>query len=133
MTVQITVRADDITAVYENIIASVPGNNLCFAHFGCKLPGTLLDDFKKNSWLFPSDLAAAWDKARPGWRNKKDAVSKLADALLTATKACNLRGLVLCDTMRRGSDYWRPGNLLTQAANRIRQKAPQDWTVTCAR
>ena len=88
MAIQITVTANDITAVYEDTIASVPGNSLCFAHFGCKLLGTLLDDFKKNSWPFPDDLAAAWNKARPGWRNKKDAVARLADALLTATDAC---------------------------------------------
>ena len=92
MTIEIAVAADDITAVYENMMASLPGNNLCFAHFGCKLLGTLLDDFKKNSWTFPDGLAAAWNTARPGWRNKSESVAKLADALFTATKACGLQG-----------------------------------------
>ena len=133
MSVQITVAANEIRAVYEDTVASVPGNNLCFAHFGCKLLGTLLDDFKKNSWPFPGDLAAAWDKARPGWRDKKEAVGRLADSLRTATDVCGFHGLVLVDTMRKGSDYWRPGNLLTQAADQIRQKASQDWSVTYCR
>ncbi|MGO9109718.1 MAG: hypothetical protein ACLP9L_10830, partial [Thermoguttaceae bacterium] len=99
----------------------------------CKLLGTLLDDSRKNSWSFPSDLAAGWDKARPYWRDKKDAVPRLANALLTATNESGLNGLVLVDTMRKGSDYWRPGNLLTQTADRIRQEASQDWDVTYAR
>ena len=133
MPIEINVAANDITAVHENIMASVPGNTLCFAHFGCKLLGTLLDDFKKNSWAFPDDLAAAWNTARPGWRDKKDAVPRLADALLAANKACGSQGLVLCDTMRKGSDYWRPGNLLTKTADGIRHKAPQGWVVTYAR
>ena len=108
-------------------------SNLCFAHFGCRLLATLLEDFKKKSWPFPNELAAAWNKARPRWRDKKDAVARLADALRTATDACGLHGLVLLDTMRNGSDYWRPGKLLTDTVDRIRHEASQDWDVTYAR
>ena len=133
MAVQITVAANEIKAVYEGTVASVPGDSLCFAHFGCKLPGTLLEDFKRKSWPFPGELAAAWNKGRPRWRDKKDAVARLADALRTATDACGLHGLVLLDTMRNGSDYWRPGKFLTQTADRIRQEAPQDCDVTYVR
>ena len=133
MSVEITVGANEIRAIYEDTVASVPGKNLCFAHFGCKLQATLLEDFKRKSWPFPGELAAAWNKARPGWRDKKNAVPRLADALCTATEACGLHGLVLLDTMRNGSDYWRPGKFLTQTADRIRQEASQDWDVTYAR
>ena len=133
MAVQITITANDITAIYEGTVASVPGKNLCFAHFGCKLLATLLKDFKDKSWPFPGELAAAWNKARPRWRDKKDAVVRLADALRTATDACGLHGLVLLDTMRKGSDYWRPGKLLTDTVDRIRHEASQDWDVTYAR
>lgn len=133
MTIEITVTANDITAVYENTIASVPGKSLCFAHFGCKLLGTLHDDLKRDSWSGLDDLVAAWNTARPGWRNREQAFAQLADALLAATTACGSHGLVFCDTMRKGSDYWRPGNLLTRTADRIRQKATQDCVVTYAR
>ena len=35
--------------------------------------------------------------------------------------------------MRNGSDYWRPGNLLTKTADGIRHKAPEGWVLTYAR
>ena len=133
MAVQITVVTIEIRAVYEGTVASVAGKNLCFAHFDCKLQGTLLEDFKRKSWPFPGELAAAWNKARPCWRDKKDAVARLADALRTATDACGLHRLVLLDAMRNGSDYWRPGKFSTQTVDRIRHEASQDWDVTYAR
>ena len=42
-------------------------------------------------------------------------------------------GIVLLDTMRKGSDYWRPGSLLTQVADCIRQGVSEGCAVIYVR
>jgi len=100
---------NSINLSWDGVLAEIPKIGVCIAHLGCKQLHTIEN--------VPTDLKEYWDrKIGPAWRNKKDATGKLAHALRDAIKASNLQGADLWDTMRNGSDYWRPGRLLSQAA-----------------
>jgi hypothetical protein len=74
----------------------------------------------------PTPVADSWDRefGRSCWRNDKDVTDRVARSLVNAMREANLDGLSLWDTMRNGSDYWRPGNLLLKVANIIRASTP---------
>jgi hypothetical protein len=105
--------ANSINLSWDGVIAEIPKTGVCIAHLGCKQLHTIEN--------VPVDLKEYWDrKIGPAWRNKKDATGKLAHAFRDAIKASNLQGAVLWDTMRNGSDYWRPGKLLSQVAELLK-------------
>lgn len=91
--------------------AVIPASEVQLAHMGCKLIGTIRKELSAEA---VSTLDAMHGKA---WRKTDGAKQKLASLLTGAAESAGLNGLSLFDTMRRGSDYWRPGALLTDAAN----------------
>jgi hypothetical protein len=95
-----------------------PRGRVILAHMGCKLLGTV---------KVPADLAAEWDRDLPrNWRSKKNPKERLARSLCDAAGMSGLGGVELWDTMRRGSDYWRPGKLLTDVADLMRGMGVDD-------
>ncbi len=105
--------AHSINLSWDGLHAEIPKTGVCIAHMGCKQLHTIEN--------VPVDLKEYWDrKIGPAWRNKKDATGKLGLALREAINASNLQGAVLWDTMRNGSDYWRPGKLLSQVAESLK-------------
>lgn len=93
---------------WESITTSVNLSDLCMGHFGCKLLGTLKS--------IPVNLASTLPK---GWKSTKDAKLKLSQSLQVTLGMSKLEGAVLWDTMRTGSDYWRPGKLLLDAVEML--------------
>ena len=83
-------------------------------HLGCKLLGTLP--------TIPKSLALQWNQEFGGsslWKSKDASKKKLAQSLHHALELANLEGAVLWDTMRSGSDYWRPGKLLLDSVEML--------------
>ena len=74
------------------------------------------------------------DDKVPGWRHvsgsAEEIVGKALDVLLDKSQA---NGIALIDTMRKGSDYWRPGSLVTKAADCLRCKRNDDTTIVYLR
>jgi hypothetical protein len=96
------------------------GQQLALAHFGCMVLGKL-----KGS--VPPDIKAKWDCKfgnRKAWSCTTDATARLARALHQAAVDAGYPALTLWDTMRKGSDYWRPGNLLSKVADALLSSNP---------
>lgn len=87
-------------------------------HLGCKVLRTALEDLKKAGATLPDSVARLWDREAPDWRKapSSGAAGAVALALRRTLATTNALGLELWDTMRGGSDYWRPGKLLSEAA-----------------
>ena len=103
------------------------GNTVWVAHFGCRLPGCLRKKDQGQDPAVPrqSPLDRTWTEAYGGdWARTEDATGKLGRGLTQAANLAEASGVVLYDTMRKGSDYWRPGNLLTLAAQVVRDNVP---------
>lgn len=58
------------------------------------------------------------------WKLSSDVTFMLGQALAKLIKSSEIKGLKLIDTMRTGSDYWRPGNVLTNAVNAMSKEFP---------
>jgi hypothetical protein len=96
------------------------GPRVQFAHLGCKLLGTIAGD-KKTAEASP-DVFREWDtNFGKQWRDKSEPIRRLASTLATTVGQANASGLVLWDTMRKGSNAWRPGAYLTDAADQLRR------------
>jgi hypothetical protein len=98
------------------------------AHMGCKTLAKLLEPYKGDT---KKTVRARFDQLFPaGWDNPNDGKRRLATAIAQSVEMthrsyppdCHLQGAVFWDTMRKGSDYWRPGKLLTEVAEIIRQE-----------
>jgi len=114
---KLEIKADNknIHLDWGNISAQVSTSNICIGHLGCKLLSTIEK--------IPQDLKSQWDqKIGKHWKSKKDSKAKLAVALKKAIQDSGQNGAVLWDTMRTGSDYWRPGKLLLDVAGEINQQ-----------
>jgi len=101
------------------VAADVPGGTVQFAHLGCKVLGSLAS--------VPPEIAVQWDArfgGRARWARKLHVQQRLTTALVKTAAAANVNGFVLWDTMRLGSDYWRPGKGLTAVADLLRQQLP---------
>lgn len=90
-----------------------------FGHLGCKRLGTIVKDYKEAG--LPLDIVETWNRRIPGWKKTDDACDRLAAALHKTLLLAGTNELELWDTMRKGSDYWRPGNLLTQAVTQLKR------------
>jgi hypothetical protein len=111
----------NIEARWGTLHARLDGSAVRFAHAGLMLLGKIKKKVRENA----PDHAAAWEEAfGPAWKDDKEAKPKLAASLADTMKQAGVGGLVLWDTMRNGSDYWRPGNLLTEAVDLVRQFDP---------
>jgi hypothetical protein len=67
--------------------------------------------------VLPAEVLALWDRKDPQWRRAgaKGATHRVGRALHHAVGRARANGVDLWDTMRGGSDYWRPGKLLSEA------------------
>lgn len=100
---------------------------LWFGHLGCKRLATVKKDradarkkARDKGQVEPAEIPAAiftaWDRACPGWASPKAGAAEGAgDALARGLAVSGASSIELWDTMRSGSDYWRPGALLSQA------------------
>ena len=122
---QFELHADSVSLTWRNGKAEIPVDQIFLAHFGCRLLGTLATKDKKlisDGEGLTQEQMANWDAKfgnRPAWRDAKDSVGRLAETLRKAAVSARCKSVTLWDTMRRGSDYWRPGKLLTDAANQL--------------
>lgn len=117
----------NILVSWGSIIAEVKMKDISIGHFGCKLLGTLPE--------VPQNLAIEWDRrfsllgCKWSWKSKIDSKKNLADTLAMAIGHSQMSGAVLWDTMRKGSDYWRPGKLLLDTVEMI----PPQFIISYAR
>ena len=88
---------------------------LLLGHMGCGLVSRLRPTSKNPVSESVTDFLDAQYDTRKTWTNSKDATKKLGNSLQALVEKTE-RGLCLVDTMRRGSDAWRPGSFLTKAA-----------------
>jgi hypothetical protein len=128
MTPDMRVHDDRIEVRWGSLLASVESHALAFAHLG-----TPLELPKQDA---PEELAAQWDarygKRRSSRRNNQPAwnwcrgpkTAACAEALRSAVIQSGHTGVVIRDTMRNGSDYWRPGKLLSQVAASLAEGQP---------
>ena len=107
-----------VTLTQGGLVARWEKPALPIAHVGCKLLATLKKDIRAVSGL-EQHYNDTLDKR---WKQQKDATRRLAGALAAGLRETGLTGATLIDTMRKGSDYWRPGNLLRQAAEAAREE-----------
>ncbi len=110
-------KASSASVVEEGLLATAVAP-IRFGHLGCKVLRTVLEDLKKSGTALPDSVARLWDRKAPDWRKAPStgAAGTVASALKRALATSNALGLELWDTMRGGSDYWRPGKLLSDAA-----------------
>ncbi len=113
----IHVSTEVITFREGSLTASVPRDGIKLAHVGCMLVGKVHDPARPLS----AEVVARFV---PKWRNVENATGRLGTALAALLTAGGLPGLVLIDTLRKGSDAWRPGAFLTAAADCARRLAP---------
>jgi len=125
---------DEISLTWDGVSVRLPSSSVVIAHMGCKLLGSIADDMKKLSRrndmpLSPheqetlrsfTELADKLDASHGrDWRRNEGAPGRVAEVLEKAVRGVGLKGAVLYDTMRKGSDYWRPGNLLLKVADQL--------------
>ncbi|MFC1634034.1 hypothetical protein ACFL5Z_04270 [Planctomycetota bacterium] len=105
MDITIVKKEETLCLTWNAVKAQINISEIKLAHMGCKLLGTLTN--------IPHDLQSQWNHEFGGnWKSKKDSKLKLARALQDALNQSQMNGAVLWDTMRTGSDYWRPGKLI---------------------
>ncbi len=113
MTPEVEFNGQTIMVSVGGLLAEINAKKICFAHLGCKVLYTIEN--------VPPNLKTYWDTkfgSHKAWANKLDSKGRLARTLQKAIEQCGLSGLTLWDTMRTGSDYWRPGKLLTESVIR---------------
>lgn len=131
---RIAPRDGGLAVIDGDIVARTSANGVRFAHLGCRCLKAVVDDRKraqlharKQGRPVPPDVPLAvidtWTHKIPHWKTagSKTAAENVGRALEAAMLASGARGLDLWDTMRRGSDYWRPGALLSDALAFTRQ------------
>jgi len=98
----------------------LPTTGVSLAHFGCKVLGNLKEPV-------PAAIMESWDQhfgSRKAWKQGSRAVEALSETLHKAAVEAGFRSLTLWDTMRTGSDFWRPGKLLSEAASLMVSQHP---------
>ncbi|GEM_PF-3514968 len=107
----IAVSNGNVNLRWGGVEAHVSEREIKFAQFGCKLLRKQYDKIQE----FPPGLLELWDRkfgSRKAWSDGTNGRERLAEGILDAVKQSGLSGVSLWDTMRNGSDYWRPGGLL---------------------
>ncbi len=106
-----------MTVVHGGLRATVAPDRVAVAHLGGRSLGS------SRIAELPEGLVAAMDRkyGRSVWRNKKDWMARVGRAVAAAVERAGLESAVLVDTMRKGSDYYRPGNLLSRMADASRE------------
>lgn len=117
----IVTTTDKVIFREGGLVAEVPHAQVRFAHMGCMLLGKVHD--KKQP--LPEEVVEEFVRRHgPKWHKTEDATGQLGATLGSAARASGLTGLVLIDTMRNGSDAWRPGAFLSAAAEYARRANP---------
>ena len=101
-----------------------------FGHLGCKLLATV-----RPVGQLPPEVISRWNTeygSYGAWRRPGPVRERVAVALANVLRATGLLGAILWDTMRKGSDYWRPGAHLSDVAILLRENHP-DLDVSYAR
>lgn len=114
MNITFEIQPSRILARWDRALAAVDVSKIYIGHLGCKLLGTLPE--------IPQHLVLKWNQEFGGsslWKSKNDSKKKLAQSLNKALEIANMEGAVLWDTMRSGSDYWRPGKLLLDSVEML--------------
>lgn len=112
MDIAIVKKQDCLSVSWNAATAEVDVSKIQLGHMGCKLLGTLT--------TVPQNIAELWnDRFSRNWKNKKDSKLRLAKALEDALTQSRMDGAVLWDTMRTGSDYWRPGKLILDSVEML--------------
>jgi hypothetical protein len=112
MDITIIRKEDNLCVSWNAVTAQVNVSEIQLGHMGCKLLGTLAN--------IPQNLVDQWNKRfGRNWKNKKDSKLRLAKALQDALMQSRMDGAVLWDTMRTGSDYWRPGKLILDSVEML--------------
>jgi hypothetical protein len=127
----IEVRGDSIIQWWPLGETKLPGHTVVFGHFG-----TLLKSFAKEIPVETRERLQERFKTHRWYGADGKVVDEIAAALGQAFAAArgilpHLQGITVIDTMRTGSDYWRPGKLVTDVANILRANGVA--TVTYAR
>jgi hypothetical protein len=123
--IQIHWKYPEVSISDTSMIARVESGTIRIAHMGCKLAKTCLPARK----LFPQqylDVAEYLDRqygSRRVWNTSQPATTLLARSLASLLQYTGATGIELVDTMRKGSDYWRPGNLLSEAVRSMESNA----------
>lgn len=112
------VHSGELNAKWDGIVANVSVSNtgVTIAHLGCR---HVRKSVKRLSDLPESLRRACEQKYGSKWVSSTAAVKSVAAAVAAGVEASGLGGAVLIDTMRGGSDYWRPGKLLTDVADSL--------------
>ncbi len=125
----ITTTADTVSFREGGLVAEVPLDGVRFAHMGCMLLGKLRDKTRP----LPEEVVGEFVRRHGAkWHKTDDATGQLGAALGAAARASGHAGVVLIDTMRNGSDAWRPGAFLSAAAE-VARRANPDLRVGYAR
>ena len=113
-----------VAQVVEGLMtATVTSGTLRIAHVGCSLPATCLPS-KKDSYELHATVETFLDHqygSRKNWKTSLKSTSLLGRSLRCLTQVSGANGIHLVDTMRGGSDYWRPGKLLSDGVQEMRQ------------
>ena len=112
MDISIVRQEEYLCVSWNSVSAQVHVSQIRLGHMGCKLLGTLTD--------VPRTLQTQWDEEFGRiWKSKKDSKAKLSKALYDALCRSEMDSAVLWDTMRTGSDYWRPGKLILESVEML--------------
>jgi hypothetical protein len=97
----------EVTATRGNLSAMLPAECLFLAHVGFRSLGSIAKEVSPAT-------RSMWDEEfGRAWRKTDEACRRLANVLNEAIKKSCLSGICLNDTMRKGSDFWRPGKLVS--------------------
>jgi hypothetical protein len=120
---RLSFSSTELQVTWGGLTARVEGSEVQFGHLGCKMLGTIKDQVKRAS------LLDQWNvQLGRNWKDTTDSTKRLGKTLAVTTGQASVQGLVLYDTMRKGSDYWRPGQLLTEAVEHLRSEDPHTET-----
>jgi hypothetical protein len=109
------------------LVAHVQSPVIRLGHMGCKLLGTLPKEFKARKVPFPEQVARDWDQrfgTRSAWAKTDQACARLGAALAGTLQLAGCTAVELWDTMRNGSDAWRPGGFVTRAVGDLHSQRP---------
>jgi hypothetical protein len=120
----------------ERLTATVSSGTIRIAHLGCKLAKTCLS-MRKDAPSRYAEIELYLNRkygSKRTWNTSESSTELLGRSLAGLQHASGAKGLQLMDTMRNGSDYWRPGNLLSAAVEVARATRPEKiGTISFAR
>lgn len=116
----------------RGLTAKVETGELLIAHMGCMLPATTLPKKLEfpDQHLAVTELLDKHYGARKAWKTPAKATELLGKSLLSISRLAESKGIQLFDTIRSGSDYWRPGKLLTDSVEAMKNLSERQFDVS---